>query len=127
MLGNFSGRYSNNVPNLDLLLKSWNGEPYISDRATRESITLKKPYMSICLACQSYVFDSMINNSAFRGSGLISRFMYCFPKSNIGTRRYDTQPVPEVVSSFFSGAVAVKSLLIRFSLFWVSVSAFVIP
>ena len=26
MLGNFSGRYSNNVPNLDLLLKSWNGE-----------------------------------------------------------------------------------------------------
>lgn len=26
MLGNFSERYSNNVPNLDLLLKSWNGE-----------------------------------------------------------------------------------------------------
>ena len=33
MLGNFSGRYSNNIPNLDLLLKSWNGETYISDRA----------------------------------------------------------------------------------------------
>ena len=43
MLGNFSGRYSNNVPNLDLLLKSWNGETYISDRATRASIVLKKP------------------------------------------------------------------------------------
>lgn len=98
MLGNFSGRYSNNVPNLDLLLKSWNGEPYISDRATRESIVLKNPYMSICLACQPYVFDSMINNSAFRGSGLIARFVYCFPKSNIGTRRYDTQPVPEDVA-----------------------------
>ena len=41
MLGNFSGRYSNNVPNLDLLLKSWNGETYISDRATRASIVLK--------------------------------------------------------------------------------------
>ena len=98
MLGNFSGRYSNNVPNLDLLLKSWNGETYISDRATRESIVLKKPYMSICLACQPYVFDNMINNSAFRGSGLIARFVYCFPKSNIGTRKYDTQAVLEVVS-----------------------------
>lgn len=98
MLGNFSGRYSNNVPNLDLLLKSWNGEPYISDRATRGSIVLKKPYMSICLACQPYVFDSMINNSAFRGSGLIARFLYCFPVSNIGTRKYDTQAVPEVVT-----------------------------
>ena len=42
MLGNFSGRY-NNIPNLDLLLKSWNGETYISDRATRASIVLKKP------------------------------------------------------------------------------------
>lgn len=101
MLGNFSGRYSNNIPNLDLLLKSWNGETYISDRATRASIVLKKPYMSICLACQPYVFDSMISNTAFRGSGLIARLVYCFPISNIGSRRYDTQPVPdEVVENY---------------------------
>ena len=105
MLGNFSGRYSNNVPNLDLLLKSWNGEPYISDRATRGSIVLKKPYMSICLACQPYVFDSMINNSAFRGSGLIARFLYCFPVSNIGTRKYDTQAVPEKVTEDYKTLV----------------------
>lgn len=97
MLGNFSGRYSNNIPNLDLLLKSWNGETYISDRATRDSIVLKKPYMSICLACQPYVFDSIINNSAFRGSGLIVRFLYCFPVSNIGSRKYDTQAIPEII------------------------------
>ena len=102
MLGNFSGRYSNNIPNLDLLLKSWNGEMYISDRANRDSIVLKKPYMSICLACQPYVFDSIINNSAFRGSGLIARFLYCFPASNIGTRKYDTQAIPEVVSDSYN-------------------------
>lgn len=105
MLGNFSGRYSNNIPNLDLLLKSWNGETYISDRATRASIVLKKPYMSICLACQPYVFDSMINNTAFRGSGLIARFVYCFPVSNIGSRRYDTQPVPEEVAENYKKLV----------------------
>lgn len=105
MLGNFSGRYSNNVPNLDLLLKSWNGETYISDRATRGSIVLKKPYMSICLACQPYVFDNMINNSAFRGSGLIARFLYCFPVSNIGSRRYDTSPVPENVAENYKNLV----------------------
>lgn len=105
MLGNFSVRYSNNVPNLDLLLKSWNGETYISDRATRESIVLKKPYMSVCLACQPYVFDSMINNSAFRGSGLIARFVYCFPVSNIGSRRYDTLSVPEDVAESYKKLV----------------------
>lgn len=105
MLGNFSGRYSNNVPNLDLLLKSWNGETYISDRATRASIVLKKPYMSICLACQPYVFDGMINNPVFRGSGLIARFMYCFPVSNIGSRKYDTQAVPEQVAENYKNLV----------------------
>lgn len=105
MLGNFSGRYSNNIPNLDLILKSWNGETYISDRATRESIVLKKPYMSICLACQPYVFDSMINNATFRGSGLIARFVYCFPVSNIGSRKYDTQPVPEKVAENYNDLI----------------------
>lgn len=105
MLGNFSGRYSNNIPNLDILLKSWNGETFISDRATRESIVLKKPYMSVCLACQPYVFDSMIGNTAFRGSGLIARFVYCFPKSNIGSRRYDTKPIPEQVADNYKKLV----------------------
>ncbi len=104
-LGNFSGRYSNNIPNLDLLLKSWNGETYVSDRATRESIALKKPYTSIRLACQPYVFDSMINNTAFRGSGLIARFVYCFPVSNIGFRKYDTLSVPENVAENYKKLV----------------------
>lgn len=70
-LGNFNGRYSTNgAPNLDLLLKSWNGETFISDRITRESITLYKPYVSFCLACQLYIWDSMIGNMAFKGKRL---------------------------------------------------------
>lgn len=105
MLNNFSGRYSNNLPNLDLLLKSWNGESYTSDRATRESITLKRPYMSVCLACQPYVFENMMSSSAFRGSGLMARFIYCFPQSGIGTRKYDTQPVPEAIAAEYASLV----------------------
>ena len=53
--------------------------------------------MSICLACQPFVFDGMIKNPAFRGSGLIARFVYCFPVSNIGNRKYDTDSAPEEV------------------------------
>ena len=101
MLGNFSGRYSNNVPNLDLLLKSWNGESYISDRATRESVSLKRPYMSVCLAAQPYVFDGMMASAAFRGSGLLARFVYCFPKDLRGSRNYDSEPVPKSISDSY--------------------------
>lgn len=105
-LGNFNSRYSSNsAPNLDLLLKSWNGETFISDRIMRESVILYKPYVSICLACQPYIWDSMINNMAFRGSGLIARLVYCFPKSNIGSRRYDTQPVPENVAENYKNLI----------------------
>lgn len=95
-LGNFNGRYSTNgAPNLDLLLKSWNGETFISDRITRESVVLHKPYVSICLACQPYIWDSMIGNMAFRGSGFLARLVYCFPKDLRGTRKYDTEPIPD--------------------------------
>ena len=95
-LGNFNGRYSTNgAPNLDLLLKSWNGETFISDRITRESVILYKPYVSICLACQPYIWDNMIGNMAFRGSGFLARLVYCFPKDLRGTRKYDTEPIPD--------------------------------
>lgn len=105
MLNNFSGRYSNNIPNLDLLLKSWNGETYISDRATRDSIILKNPYLTICLACQPYVLENLMSNPAFRGSGLIARFVYCFPESNIGSRKYDTKSVPQMTADNYKNLI----------------------
>ena len=47
----------------------------------------------------------MINNPVFRGSGLIARFMYCFPVSNIGSRKYDTQAVPESVAENYKDLI----------------------
>ena len=36
MLGNFTGRYSNNnIPNMDMILKAWSGESFFCDRATK--------------------------------------------------------------------------------------------
>ena len=105
-LGNFNGRYSSNgTPNLDLLLKSWNGETYISDRITRESITIYKPYVSICLACQPYIWENMLNNTAFRGSGFLARLVYCFPKDLRGNRKYNTEPIPDSVSNNYRSLI----------------------
>lgn len=102
MLGNFAGRYSNNsMPNMDMILKAWSGESFFSDRATKESIQISKPYLSISVAGQPYLWDSMAANPAFRNSGLLARFFYCFPKSKVGKRRYDSQPIdPKVVDNY---------------------------
>ena len=59
MLANFSGRYSNNIPNLDLLLKAWNGETFSSDRASRENISLARPYLSVCQKALSFCMSCL--------------------------------------------------------------------
>jgi hypothetical protein len=40
-------------------------------------------------------------------SGLVARFLYCFPKSNIGKRKYDTKPIPEKVSHLYHQLVQI--------------------
>lgn len=102
MLANFSGRYSNGNPNFDLILKAFNGEWYRYDRASKEWIVIPKPYLSIALTGQPYIWDDMISNHAMRSSGLLARFIVCFPKSFIGTRKYDTKTVPFKVKDLYT-------------------------
>jgi hypothetical protein len=84
-----------------LLLKCWNGERYISDRAVTGTVNLNKPYLSICLAGQPYILENLMANQAFMMSGLVARFIYCFPKTNIGMRKYETEPIPHKVSDMY--------------------------
>lgn len=98
MLGNFAGRYSNNsMPNMDMILKAWSGESFFCDRATKETIQIPTPCLSISLAGQPYLWDNMVSNPVFRNSGLLARFFYCFPKSKVGTRRYDSKAIATAV------------------------------
>lgn len=98
MLGNFAGRYSNNsMPNMDMILKAWSGESFFCDRATKETIQIPTPCLSISLAGQPYLWDNMVSNPIFRNSGLLARFFYCFPKSKVGTRRYDSKAIATAV------------------------------
>ena len=97
MLSNFNGKYNGGIPNLDLLLKSWNGEKYICNRVIRGRTEIPSPYLSVALAGQPYIWDNMMNDTAFRSSGLIARFVPCFAKSDVGKRRYDTAPIPKEI------------------------------
>jgi hypothetical protein len=105
MFGNFSGRYSNGIPNVDLLLKCWNGERFISDRAITGTLKIDNPYLSICLAGQPYILENLMSNPAFLMSGLVARFIYCFPKTNIGKRKYETEPIPEKVKKYYDAFI----------------------
>lgn len=97
MLSNFNGKYSGGIPNLDLFLKAWNGEKYICNRVIRGRSEIPRPYLSVAIAGQPYIWDNMMNDGAFRSSGLLARFILCFAESDVGNRRYDTAPIPKEV------------------------------
>lgn len=102
---NFGGRYSSGVPNLDLMLKCWGGESFQKDRCGSEPVFLPRPYLSVCLCGQPYILEDMMENRAFLSSGMIARFLYCFPKSFVGKRKYETAPLDNRVIESYKNLV----------------------
>lgn len=97
MLSNFNGKYNGGIPNLDLFLKSWNGEKYICNRVVRGRSEIPRPYLSVAIAGQPYIWDNMMNDVAFRSSGMLARFIHCFANSDVGHRKYDTASIPKEI------------------------------
>lgn len=97
LFANLAGRYSSGIPNLDLVLKAWSGDPVRVDRVSREPISLPEPVLSMGLAIQPAIVASLAEGRHFRGSGLLARFLYALPDSLVGSRRVVPQPLPEPV------------------------------
>ena len=102
---NFGGRYQNGVPNLDLLLKAWGGESYQKNRCNNAPLILERPYLSICLCGQPYILEELMQNKAFLQSGLIARFLYCFPRSYVGQRHYGSKALNQDISEDYKSIV----------------------
>ncbi|SDB26946.1 Protein of unknown function [Ruminococcaceae bacterium FB2012] len=105
ILSTFSGRYNKGMANLDLILKSWNGEMYISNRVSKERITIHKPYVSMCLATQPYMWNELFANRPFRESGFIARMIYCFPDDYFKQRKYNTLSISDDVKTAYNALI----------------------
>lgn len=100
MAGQYGAKNTKNT-NIDIYLKAYSGEPYTSDRAGRESVILKEPLLTFCLAIQPQVLREIMENDSFRGRGLLARFLYCVPESRVGSRQYQTRPIdPEAKKNY---------------------------
>lgn len=104
IFGTLAGRYSKE-PNMDIFLKAYSGESYSCDRVGRESESLKSPLLTMMLALQPSVIESVMDNKDFRGRGLTARFLYCFPKSQVGNRPDDGEPVPEEIEKAYAACI----------------------
>ena len=89
-----AGKYSNGIPNFDIILKGWCGEPSQIDRKGRDSIFLQHPLLTMVISPQPGIVQGLSSRSGFRDRGLIGRFLYVMPQSRLGGRSIETKPVP---------------------------------
>jgi hypothetical protein len=95
------GRYSNNVPSLDVWLKGHAGDPLRVDRKSRAAEYVKSPALSLLLTIQPSVLSALARNGAFRGRGLTARFLYSLPADNVGRRKVGAPTMPDAVADAY--------------------------
>ncbi|MFI6084591.1 DUF3987 domain-containing protein [Streptomyces sp. NPDC051217] len=97
-----AGRYSAK-PNLGVFLQAHKGERLQTDRITREQPSIDKPALTIGITPQPAVLQDLASTPGARDRGLLARFLYALPPSNLGYRKTRTAPVPAQVAQRYHG------------------------
>lgn len=100
-----SGRYSSGIPNLDLFLQAHSGSPTRVNRGSRPPVFLNHPALTMGLTPQPDVLRGLARTPAFRGRGLLARFLYALPASNLGIRTLDVQPLSSATQEGFNTVI----------------------
>lgn len=100
-----NGRYQKGVPNLDVFLKGHAGDFLRVDRVNRESIFIDSPALSLGLSIQPNVLEGLADKQGLRGRGLLARFLFALPLSNVGYRNLQAKAVPERVNYAYSAGI----------------------
>lgn len=99
------GRYAGGAANLDCFLKGHAGDDLRVDRVSRGTLIVDRVCLTLCYAVQPEVLRGMASQKAFRGRGLIGRFLYAIPESPLGSRRIDPEPVRDDVAKHYENVV----------------------
>ncbi|WP_345323363.1 YfjI family protein [Novipirellula rosea] len=93
------GRYSakGGADDFEMYLKAHAGDSSKVHRISRSPVVLESPALTIGLAIQPEVIRGLAGKSAFRGRGLLGRFIYAYPESWIGKRKIRTVPMPKAL------------------------------
>lgn len=101
-----AGLYSGGIANIDVFLQAHAGSAVRVDRADREAY-LSNPALSFGLALQPGILADVAKNPRFRASGLLARFLFTLPESNVGKRDVRKRmPIPAAVKLAWSEGIA---------------------
>ncbi len=93
-----AGLYSKSgIPQFGVYLMGHSGDDLVTDRVGREGVRVERPALTCAYAMQPAVIKGLADdNPAFRGRGLLARFLYAAPRSWIGRRQIAPEPVSDV-------------------------------
>lgn len=91
-----AGRYSKN-PNIGFFLKAHCGDEHRVDRGNRPSELIKSPAMSVGFCVQPSVLRGLLAQDTFRGRGLLARLLPIVPRTLLGHRKINPDPVDPFV------------------------------
>ncbi|AUY51260.1 DUF3987 domain-containing protein [Streptomyces sp. CB01881] len=100
LFDSIAGRYSSK-PNLGVFLQAHKGERLQTDRITREQPTVDKPALTIGVTPQPAVLQELGAAPGARDRGLLARFLYSLPPSNLGYRKIRTTPIPDATATTY--------------------------
>lgn len=92
-----AGLYSGGSANIDILLKGWDGGHLRQKRKDRDLDI--SPLLTINLVVQPVIIQNLGNKKAYSGKGLLERFLYCLPKSNLGYRSNNQSSIPKQIKN----------------------------
>ena len=99
VFGMMAGRYSRDIPNIEVYLQGHAGSSVRVHRGSREDIDLQAPCLTIAVSPQPAVLEQVAANPAFNGRGLLDRFLFAMPKSRLGYRELTPKPIPSAIES----------------------------
>jgi len=105
VLAVIGGAYNGGTPMIDVFLQGFSGSPLRVDRVGR-SAYVDRPAVTICLAIQPGTLLDLTAPKRFRDSGMLARFLFALPVSNVGQRDVRRhEPVPPDVSAAYEAGV----------------------
>ncbi|MEX0624566.1 DUF3987 domain-containing protein [Saccharospirillum sp.] len=100
-----AGRYNQGTPNIDLYLMAHAGDAVRVDRGSKAAVILDNPRLSMALAVQPDVLDAMSTKPGFKGRGLLGRFLYALPPSNLGSRTGNGKPADPLIEQAYQDRI----------------------
>lgn len=102
IFGILAGRYSEGKSCYEKVLQAYSGTQIQSDRVGRGHERVERPALTMCLAIQPDVLNSIIEIPGVRERGLLSRFLYAVPPSHVGSRVFDKPGVSASVRDSYN-------------------------